>query len=35
MDSQRNVYVNPLRHAYVVTSHLRLCNGTFYTPIKG
>ena len=35
MNSQRNVYANPLERAYAVTGHLRLWNGTFYTPIKG
>ena len=34
MNSQRNVYVSPLRRAYATTGHLRLWNGTFYTPIK-
>ena len=34
MNSQRNVYDNPLKRAYAVTVHLRLWNGTFYTPTK-
>ena len=34
MNSQRNVYANPLKRAYAATGHLRLWNGTFYTPIK-
>ena len=35
MNSQRNVYANPLKCAYVVTHHLRLRSGTFSTPDKG
>ena len=35
MNSQRTAYVNPLERAYDVTHHLRLWNGTFYTPTKG
>ena len=35
MNSQRNAYANPLKRAYAATSHLRLWNGTFSTPIKG
>ena len=35
MNSQRNAYANPLERAYVVTNHVRLWNGTFYTPTKG
>ena len=34
MNSQRNVYVNPLKCAYVVPDHLTLWNETFSTPIK-
>ena len=35
MNSQRNAYGNPLERACAATDHLRLWNGTFYTPIKG
>ena len=35
MNSQRNAYANPLKRAYAVSNHLRLWNGTFYTPNKG
>ena len=32
---ERNAYANALGPAYVVTDHLRLSNGTFYTTTKG
>ena len=35
MNSQRNVYANPLECAYNVTDHLGLWSGTFSTPTKG
>ena len=35
MNSQRNVYVNPLERAYVAIVHQRWLNETFYTPTKG
>ena len=35
MNPQKNAYANPLERAYAATGHLRLWNGTFYTPIKG
>ena len=35
MNSQRNVYVNPLECVYVDTDHLRVWSGTFSTPTKG
>ena len=34
MNSQRNVYSNPLERADAATGHLRLWNGTFFTPIN-
>ena len=32
---RKRVYVNPLERAYAAPGHLRLWNGTSYTPIKG
>ena len=34
MNSERNVYANPLECAYVVIDHGRLWNENFSTPIK-
>ena len=33
--SRRNVYVNPLEHAYVAIVHRRWLNVTYFTPTKG
>ena len=35
MNSQSNAYANPPERAYAVTDHLRLWNGTLYTPTEG
>ena len=35
MNAERNAYANPPARAYAATGHLRLWNGTFYTPFKG
>ena len=35
MNSQSNVYVNPLEHAYGATDHQTRWNRTYYMPIKG
>ena len=33
--SRRNVYVNPLKHAYVAIVHRRWLSKTFCMPTKG
>ena len=35
MTSRRNVYVNPLKRAYVAIVHPRWLNETYFMPTKG
>ena len=34
-EDELSAYANPLERAYAATGQRTLCNGTFYTPIKG